>query len=1695
MARTAVALGRNTGIRQPGNHTTTFDYDANGNLEAYYLPGHSSPTSFTYNQLDELASRTLPGGENEAYQYDTYGNLLSKVDANGYTTTYSHDQRDRLLTQTPTTPNSTTVSFEYFPRGLRKTMNDETGVTSYGYDQLGRLTSKATPFGSLNYGYDNVGNVTSIASSNNDGVSASYGYDAANRLSSLTEGAISANYYYDGASRMTSSIVGQLTYDYNYDARHRVTDVDVKHTSSPIQNYHYDRNERGHIQKVTDINNRRVDYDYDVLDRLLSEKVSLDPYGLNGDIQYTYGNDLNRSIRTSSLPGISSEGYAYDANDRLTSHTYDDNGNTTALHTTGGDPAYDEYEFRDRLIQRNAGNIQYQYDGDGNRVAKFVWNEETEEFDATYYLIDDLNPTGYAQVLEELNDDFAVTATYAYGAGPEGEYVLIEPADEPVEAMLEQRADGSLWAGDTQLLSSVRSVAYGEHAGILAVDGSGNLVRLGGSSDLLTALQNLASAPVETIPGFTDVDSIHIGAEHCLVRLTSGEIQTWGANDFGQLGSGDFNASPTPLTINATSDSAVTGDYHSLMLDAGLVYAFGDNSYGQAGIEGVSEVTTPTAVTGLPADLVKLVASADSSYALTASGNVYAWGANHYGQLGDGSVGDHSTPTIITILENVVDIQAGRDFVIALTDNGEVFAWGRNDFGQTAQADVDFTTTPTKVQIAPADAIATGETAAYARTSTGDHLIWGGGATIAETLALDGSSLVHGAGKIVTPEPEWRLARYVKDGLGNVRMAVNDEAVLGEVDYDAFGNQIRQIGLKPRRLYQGEEYDPDLELYYLRARYYNPNAGRFHSADPFAGFASDPYSLHKYQYANNNPLSYHDPSGNFAVTNIATAYMALHLTDIYLQEIADLRRWAVLSENYDPYIYKAALGPYLNVAAPEYQNRHGGFADRPERTRDILLAGSELSLVGSFVGQSGLGQVNVGDDTRYLRSTMGGDIFFNVSPDPSYIQGRAEAVIETAMSMVYDLRWSINSGFDPTNKQRTTVGMRDTWGDVSYLHAAIKVMARGNRTPYQGIIYETRSSNGLVAQGKTVALMGMATRHLNASSGGGPLNLWSPKPGGFSLTAENIVNLEDPLNTLMDIVYGPDNSQLAKNKAKLETFVYTYASATAFAVANVDKLAILLVPIVPDAYELLTGKDIIFGEPLSKFDYGFAGAGLALDTIPLVGGLVDFARRGVSFTSNAMSVAKRSMPAIQQTQDLGQYYRRSQNAAQTATHSIKTSDKAKQATVPLADFMQFGGTRVAVNFVKSRAADSTAGLVDLARLSERADSMGEARRAQGINSLLPDARRLPGQGDDVASELIRMDACFVAGTLVLSEAGLTPIEDIKPGEKVWSKSEESGGEAFQTVLQTFETHPYMLVHLEYAVDGQPYEIVGTEIHPIWSITQDEWVDMGNLEPGELIRLSGSGEAITLSVDYEFAEEAPFTTYNFEVDQWHTYFVADSFADQEDAPGIWVHNQSQSAADCAEIIRMVTKRLDGVTDADDELKAIAAIQRLAKNKKWNDKLISQVNDVIQARPVVPNKPKSIANRNLTQEEWRAQNRADRNARDSRTWNTHRKHYWENLGEAELANPSGRFSPTNIARMLEGKAPKIKVRVKHRKTGQILTKDVSVEIHHRNIPQRSGSQTAHEPWNLEPSAPWAHEALDEYRHLGYDLEKIIKGPNSF
>jgi RHS repeat-associated protein len=105
-------------------------------------------------------------------------------------------------------------------------------------------------------------------------------------------------------------------------------------------------------------------------------------------------------------------------------------------------------------------------------------------------------------------------------------------------------------------------------------------------------------------------------------------------------------------------------------------------------------------------------------------------------------------------------------------------------------------------------------------------------------------------------------------GHGSVRYLTGlTGAVTDTYDYDAFGNLISSTGTTPNNyLFAGEQSDPALGIYYNRARYYDQRIGRFWTIDTWEGNDDEPLSLHKYIYAQANPVDYLDPSGYLGET-------------------------------------------------------------------------------------------------------------------------------------------------------------------------------------------------------------------------------------------------------------------------------------------------------------------------------------------------------------------------------------------------------------------------------------------------------------------------------------------------------------------------------------------------------------------------------------------------------------------------------------------------------------------------------------------------------------------------------------------------------------------------------------------------------------------------------------------------------------
>jgi RHS repeat-associated protein len=121
-----------------------------------------------------------------------------------------------------------------------------------------------------------------------------------------------------------------------------------------------------------------------------------------------------------------------------------------------------------------------------------------------------------------------------------------------------------------------------------------------------------------------------------------------------------------------------------------------------------------------------------------------------------------------------------------------------------------------------------------------------------------------GTGPALTPSTQFVQA----DGFGSTRWITDAAgAITDSIDYDAFANEIGRSGSTAiEHLYRGERFDANVAMYDLRARLYSPSNGRFLTQDSFDGFSMDSRSLHKYLYANADPVNGSDPSGYLTMT-------------------------------------------------------------------------------------------------------------------------------------------------------------------------------------------------------------------------------------------------------------------------------------------------------------------------------------------------------------------------------------------------------------------------------------------------------------------------------------------------------------------------------------------------------------------------------------------------------------------------------------------------------------------------------------------------------------------------------------------------------------------------------------------------------------------------------------------------------------
>ena len=150
--------------------------------------------------------------------------------------------------------------------------------------------------------------------------------------------------------------------------------------------------------------------------------------------------------------------------------------------------------------------------------------------------------------------------------------------------------------------------------------------------------------------------------------------------------------------------------------------------------------------------------------------------------------------------------------------------------------------------------------------------------------------------------------------------------------------------------------------------------------------------------------------------------------------------------------------------------------------------------------------------------------------------------------------------------------------------------------------------------------------------------------------------------------------------------------------------------------------------------------------------------------------------------------------------------------------------------------------------------------------------------------------CFIAGTLVATETGYVTIENIKVGDLVWAHDPETGETALKPVVQTFRNETAEWIHV--TVNGET--LTCTPEHPFY-VPKKGWTSAVDLRAGDILVMLNGEYVVVEQVQHELLE-SPETTYNFEVEDYHTYYVGNT--------EVLVHNQCDVKANKTEVHHVV-----------------------------------------------------------------------------------------------------------------------------------------------------------------------------------------------
>ena len=806
------AAGNRDQVTDKNGNLTTYSYDTSGNVTGKTdALGHAS--AITYDANNNPLTRTDALNNTTTFTYDTKGNLLTVKDALNNTATNTYNAAGQVLTTTDALNNTTTNTYDLQGNLIQVTdaLNNSTVST---YDGAGRkLTRKDALNRTTSYAYDNNDNLLSSTDPNLKSATATYDGNN-NRLTASDKRGNVTRFAYDVKDLLTTTTDPLTKTVVNtYDALDRKTAVKDKNNNTA--QFAYDGT--GNLINATDALNHVTSYTYDANGNRLS---ATDP--LLHATRYTY-DALNRQAT------------AVDALTNQTTTTYDALGRVVASTNAKNQTtsfAYDKLGHLILVTDAKGGTVKYSYDANGNRLTMTDPNNHV-----TSYTYDVLNRviTKTEPLLGVTQYQYDVVGNRTQVTQPNG--TIIRYAYDNLDRL------------QTITYPNATSMTFtydfdGNRTGMVDALGTSSAVY-----DVLGRMTSYTDAYGQTVSYGYDANGNRLALTYPGAKTVS-----YAYDALNRMASvTDWLTHQTTYTYDAAGRLTGSNDPNSVATAYGFDNASRLTSLSHA------QGATPIASYAFTLDAIGNHAQVTQTEPLP---SVVTSGTANYTYDVDNRL------TAINGVANTFDL------------NGNMTAKGTNAYTYDFEDRLKQTTIGSAISQYQYDGL--GHRYAKIGVATTRYVLDLNGTLSKVLMETDATNTVsayyvYGLGLISRISAAGAASYYHFDTRGST-IALTDAAgtVTDKYAYDPFGNLSNSQGATPNPFKYVGQYgvmDEGNGLYYIRARYYDAQLGRFINKDPKMGNDQDGQSLNRYAYAQNNPVMMVDPSGFFSWSTLGVGLL------------------------------------------------------------------------------------------------------------------------------------------------------------------------------------------------------------------------------------------------------------------------------------------------------------------------------------------------------------------------------------------------------------------------------------------------------------------------------------------------------------------------------------------------------------------------------------------------------------------------------------------------------------------------------------------------------------------------------------------------------------------------------------------------------------------------------------------------------